>query len=314
MKKALVGLFFSFLFVHTANSQQSDSLNTDSTWIFSGITSLNFSQVYLKNWAAGGEQSIAGNALINLSADYKKAKHSWENDLILGYGLVKMGKAHHQKSEDKIDLTSKYGREAFHKDWYYTALLNFKSQFAPGYNLPDDSNKISDFLSPAYGLLSLGLDYQPTENFSFFISPLTTKITLVKNQELADAGAYGVEPAQFNEEGIKVKDGENLFIEFGGYFKLEFNKELMSNVQYQTKLELFSSYSEVPTHVDDLWDNTLALKINKYISANITTSMIYDHDIAIAIDENEDGITDSMGPRTQFKETFALGIQYTFSK
>lgn len=302
MKKYLLSSLLSIFVSFNLFSQDSDSLAKDSSWAFSGISSLNFSQVYMSNWAAGGQQSIAGNALLNLSADYKKSVHSWENDLILGYGIVKIGDEKHQKSDDKIDLTSKYGREAFAEHWYYSALVNFKSQFAPGYNYPDDTTLISDFLSPAYGLFSLGLDYQRGESFSFYVSPFTAKVTLVMNDSLSDVGAYGVDP------------GEKILVEFGAYVKLEFTKELMKNVVYQTRLELFSSYTNDPSHIDVLWDNMLAMTINKYISANITTSLIYDHDIDIAVDNNDDGIDDSMGPRTQFKEAFSLGIQYTFKK
>lgn len=293
---------------------QEETTAKDTSWKYSGITSLNFSQVYMKNWSAGGVQSIAGNALVNLSADYKKGKKSWENDLILAYGLVKSGEEDYRKSEDKIDFTTKYGLQAFDDNFYYTALLNFKSQFGPGYNYPNDSTIISDFLAPAYGLLSLGLDYQKSENFSIFFSPLTAKFTIVNNSRLADAGAYGVEPAQYDENGRKIKEGETMFTEFGGYLKMSYHRNVMENVLYETKLELFSSYTEDPSHIDVHWDNTLAFKVNKYISANITTRLIYDHDIDIAVDDNEDGTIDAVGPRTQFMETFNLGIQYTFAK
>lgn len=312
-KKLLLTLLFPFV-IYSAGAQEQDSLASDTAWKFSGITSLNFSQVYMKNWSAGGVQSIAGNALANLSADYKKGKVSWENDLILAYGLVKTGEEDYRKAEDKIDFTTKYGLQGFDDNFYYTALINFKSQFAPGYNYPDDSTIISDFLAPAYALLSLGLDYQKSEGFSIYFSPLTAKITIVNNDRLSDAGAYGVEPAQYNSNGEKIKDGESMFTEFGGYLKMSFSKTLIENVLYETKLELFSSYSEDPTHIDVNWDNTLAFKVNKYISANITTRLIYDDDIDIAVDNNDDGIVDKFGPRTQFMETFNLGIQYTFSK
>src|SRR5690606_7090035 len=126
MKRILFLMALTSILSTKLFSQNSDSLTKDTNWVFSGITSLNFSQVYLKNWAAGGQQSIAGNALVNLSADYKKTVHSWDNDLILGYGIVKIGEDKHQKSDDKIDFSSKYGRRAFGEHWYYSALLNFK--------------------------------------------------------------------------------------------------------------------------------------------------------------------------------------------
>ena len=51
---------------------------------------------------------------------------------------------------------------------------------------------------------------------------------------------------------------------------------------------------------------------HKYISATVTTHLLYDHDIDIAVDTNDDGITDKVGPRTQFKEVLGVGFSYKF--
>jgi hypothetical protein len=40
--------------------------------------------------------------------------------------------------------------------------------------------------------------------------------------------------------------------------------------------------------------------------------MIYDSDIDIEIDDNNDGIVDSVGPATQYKEVMGVGFSYTF--
>ena len=80
-----------------------------------------------------------------------------------------------RKTDDKIDFLSKYGREAF-KNFYYAALFNFKTQWSPGYNYPDVNTKISDFLSPAYILVALGLDYKPNAYFSAFSCTFNRKI------------------------------------------------------------------------------------------------------------------------------------------
>ena len=63
-----------------------EPVNTDTLWKFDGAVSLNLSQLSLTNWAAGGDNSISGNALFNLSAAYQAEKTSWENKLILGAG------------------------------------------------------------------------------------------------------------------------------------------------------------------------------------------------------------------------------------
>src|SRR6478609_2780268 len=91
----------------------------DTVWRRGGLVSLNLSQVSLTNWAAGGENTVAANAIVNYTANYKRGKNAWDNNLDLGYGLLMQGRDHVRKSDDKIDFTSKYGREAF-KNWYYS--------------------------------------------------------------------------------------------------------------------------------------------------------------------------------------------------
>ena len=58
-------------------------------WKTGGSASVNFSQVSLSNWVAGGKSSASGTFLVNLYGNYQKDKVSWENTLDLGYGLLK---------------------------------------------------------------------------------------------------------------------------------------------------------------------------------------------------------------------------------
>jgi hypothetical protein len=296
--KKLTYFIATLLFVINNYAQTPD---TTKYWKKGGVGSLNFNQISLSNWAAGGQNSISAGAFLNLTANYKKEKTSWDNTLDLAYGMTKIGKEPLHKSDDKIDLNSKYGHLAF-KKWYYSALINFKSQFTDGYNYPNDSAIVSRFLAPAYILLSIGMDYKPNDNFSFYFSPATGKITIVNDQKLAEAGAYGVDSGKTHRE------------EFGAYISLAFKKDIMQNVTFGTKLDLFSNYSHNPQNVDVNWDAMIALKVNKYITANITTTLIYDDDINIPIVKKINGIDTQVGagPRTQFKEVFGLGLSYKF--
>mgnify|MGYP001313815922 CR=1 FL=1 len=52
--------------------------------------------------------------------------------------------------------------------------------------------------------------------------------------------------------------------------------------------------------------------VNKYISATISTHLVYDDDIDIGIDTYYDGDNDTFGPITQFKEVFALDFHINF--
>lgn len=270
-------------------------------WRTGGLVAINFSQTSLINWAAGGQNSIAGNSLVSLFANYRKDKDAWDNALDLGYGLLRQGSDDLRKTDDKIDLVSKYGRIAY-ENWYFAALFNFKTQMMPGYNYPNVDDVISDFLAPAYTLFAAGMDYKPSKDFNLFISPLTGKITTVNNKALSNVGAFGVAPGKMNRA------------EFGGYIRLLYKTELLENVSIQNKLDLFSNYLEKPKNIDVNWEVLLSMKINQYITASIATHLIYDDDIKIDIDTNKDGIIDKSGPRTQFKEVFAVGFSYKFAK
>jgi hypothetical protein len=265
----------------------------DTLWKVNGVTSLNFSQLSLSNWAAGGDNSLAGNALLKLSADFQDTVHQWDNDLTLGFGLIKQGSDPTRKSDDQIGLSSKYGYRASGK-WFYSALLSFRTQFAEGFDNPgqDDRKVISDFMSPGYLNISAGMDYKPCDHFSVFISPLAGKMTFVMDDTLSAAGSFGVEP------------GKSLRGEFGGYVKIAFKKELLKNVLLDTKVDLFTNYLENPDKVDVNWDMLINFKVNEYISASLITQLIYDYDIKFGPDADE--------ARVQFKELFGIGLTYTF--
>ena len=237
-------------------------------WKKGGLVALNIAQTSLTNWAAGGQNSAAFNGIFSAFANYKQGKSAWDNSLDIGYGIMKQGKnASPMKTDDKFDFFSKYGREAF-KNFYYSALLNFRTQMRPGYKYPDTEKKISDIFAPAYLLIAAGLDYKPSAYFSAFIAPLTAKFTFVNDQVLSAAGAFGVKP------------GENSRSEFGGYLraiisKNDFKDEFMKNVSFTSKIDLFSNYAHNPQNIDITWENLIGLKVNKFLSVNFNTCLLY---------------------------------------
>ena len=281
-------------------------------WKKSGIYSLNFSQATFNNWAAGGENSISVSSLFNLNFGFRSQKTSWDNFFALGYGMQQQGKSGKPiKTDDKIEFTSKYGKKAF-KNFLYAGLVNFKSQFDAGYNYPNDSVRISDFLAPGYITAALGLDYKQGDKLSVFFAPLTGRITLVKSTTLADAGAFGVDPAVYDTTGELISHGKSIKKEFGGYIRIYLKKDLIKNVNLQMKLDLFSNYIKKPENLDVSWEVLISMKVNKFISATLSTQLLYDDDVIIKLDKNNDGIIDVNGPRTQFKEILAVGFSYKF--
>ncbi len=297
MKKLIIAL--STFFIVAGLNCAAQSPVTDTVWHTGGIFSLNLAQSSFTHWAGGGQNSVALNGLINLTANYKKDRAVWDNALIIGYGKMqqKGSDIGWVKTDDRIDLQSKYGRKASEK-WYYSGLVSFRTQMAPGYNYPNIENKISDLMSPAYLLFSLGMDYKPNPSFSVFLSPLTLKNTFVLANDI-DPTSFGVDP------------GKKFRSELGAYANIAYKKdEIMKNVSFLTKLDLFSNYFHNPQNIDVSWENLLILKVNKFISATINTLLVYDDDILVKV-----GGTDAYpvkGKRVQFKEVIGVGFAYKF--
>ncbi len=293
MKKNLFFVTGLFLFIgyYAIAQEKADSIKP---WKYNGVTSINFSQVSLTNWAAGGENSYAFNGLLNLSANYSKDKNDWANTLEVGYGVQKQGEQELRKTDDHIDFLSKYGRKVS-KSFFVSAMLSFKTQMNEGKKYEEDTSYvISKFMAPAYLQAALGMEYKPNESFYFVLSPLAGKLTIVLDDTLSARGSFGVDP------------GNKTRMEIGGSATMGAKKEIMKNVTLTSTLGLFSNYIENAKNIDVDWKVMINMKINDYLSANLNTHLIYDDDIAYI---DEDG---EHGARVQFKEVFGVGLTYKF--
>ena len=291
--------FFILLFPVYSYSQVTEAekhiktVETDTIagWKTGIITGINLAQTALVNWSAGGESSVAFNGMVSIFANYKDTTSEWVNTLDIGYGMLQQGaNGKFIKTDDRFDLLSKYGVKAF-SDFNYAVLVNFKTQFAPVYNYPNDSVMISSLLSPAYLIAAVGLNYVPGNYFNAFLAPITGKMTIVNDNELSASGAYGVTP------GKKLKG------EFGGYARIvytrsDFKSEILKNVAFTSKLDLFSNYLKDPQNIVFNWENQLAMKVNKYIAVNINTHLMYDANIRVNGEK----------AKLQFKEILGVGI------
>lgn len=281
---------------------------TGIRWKKGATINISGQQVSLTNWAAGGQSAISANGLLSLFVNYTKGKSVWSNNLELAYGVIKQASNRNWwKNDDRMQFTSKYGYKTFDHT-YYTMLLDFKSQFAAGYNYPNDSVRISNFLAPAYVVAALGLDYKPNKNISVFLAPVTARVTIVNDDSLAKYGAFGVQKQQVitTSVGYDIIPYEKLRMQFGGYFKMAYSKTVMENVNFATTLELFSDYINNPQNLYVNWTTLTTMKVNKYISATLSTQLIYDEAVMI---KDKDG---KIGPRVQFKQVLGLGLSYKF--
>lgn len=270
---------------------------TKQTWKTGGLYNLTFNQAALSNWSAGGDKSaISLSTLLNLYAFYTDGRNNWDNSLNLAYGFAQTTSLGNRKTDDRIDLVSKYGYD-LGKKWYLSTLFNFRSQFTKGYNYPTQNTKVltSNFMAPAYVLLSIGMDYKPNDHFSLFLSPITAREVIVNNDSLASVGAFGVD------------SGKHSRFELGAFASLNYKSNLSKTAVYTGRLDLFSNYLRRPQDITLYMTNILAVKVTRLISMNLSVTLIYDNDVKSVKSDGSVG-----GPALQLQEIIGIGLAYQF--
>lgn len=266
------GILVNKLRNETSRTIKKEADTSRWNWKRGGLMSFNLAQGSLSNWASGGDNfSLTVNGYFNYFFFFRKDRHSWDNNIDINLGFVQSTSLGSRKNDDRFDYLSKYGykMDTLGK-WYLSTLFNFRSQFFDGYTFSKNVGDLSSsFLSPAYLILSVGFDYKPTGNLSLFISPLTSRSTIIANKTLSDKGVYGV-PA-----------GSHSLNEIGAFITLNYSNSIAKNITYKGRIDLFSNYQNYPQNVDIFMTNLFSFKINRFFSATYSLDMIYDDDIRL---------------------------------
>ena len=298
--------FWNDTLKYSKNERIKDSTSTKS-WKLKSIYTLNGTQSSFVNWNAGGRNNISLLGSFYGLAFYGQGRIAWNNELAMALGglkyIEKESKQGLQKTEDRIDLSSKLGFE-LKKEYFISLVAGFRTQTLNGYSYPNDSVRVSTFLAPGYVSFAIGMEYLKEEHLSIFLSPLASKMTIVKDQELANTGAYGVTPAVYDGLGNVVISGSHVRSEFGAYLRVMGSTPLAKNIDLRGKLELFSNYAKNPQNVDLNAELKFMFKVNSWFAASLQWATIYDDDIRI---KDANG---NVGPRLQFMSIIGLGITY----
>ena len=284
---------------------------------FHGSYGLNINQLALSNWAAGGESSSTGKAF----ADFKLVYHTKTVEQTFGgafaFGLARFADKRIEKSDDKIDLTYSLSRNTKER-WKITMVSTFNTQFANGYKYPNDSTVISTFFAPAYLTLSGGYTYKSKdERFQIYMSPLAGKVTFVLNQDLADAGSFGVKKGYYDQDSIWVP-GEHLAPSLGINVIANYKQPIGKNITYTTMLNVFYNYIERRDdnrlRLEFNWENTVNFVISKYITTIFFVHLKYDHNTTFPVYEDIEGVQTVVDniPKLQFKESLGIAFVHKF--
>ncbi|MDI1254666.1 MAG: DUF3078 domain-containing protein [Flavobacterium sp.] len=293
MKKTAI-LLTLFLGSVCANAQETKPDST-KVWHTKGNVSLLLNESSFSNWASGGENNISGTAGINYDFNYKKDNISWDNKVLASYGLVKTNNSRYEKkTDDRFEFNSLLGKKAAGKYWYYSGFLNFKTQFTNGYVYGKDINeaeirtKNSGFMSPGYLTFGPGLLWKRDDNLKFNLAPATSKLTFVDK-------AFTSVPGYVDGSYFGVDQEKSMRYELGFYAAAYYKHDILANVTFENILSLYSNYLEDPQNVDLDYQLNIIMKINRYLSTNISFQAIYD---------------DNAFRGFQIRQVFGLGVNF----
>lgn len=275
MIKKLATAAFCIFAMMNAKAQDSTAIVTDTIkhWQTKGNASLLFNQSTFDNWLAGGENNISGIVGVNYDFNYKKDDWTWDNKVIASYGLVKTrNSSFAKKTDDRLELNSLLGKQVKeNSNWSYSAFLNFKTQFSKGYNYSTNEDgaeireEYTNFLSPGYLSFGPGMLWKKSDNLKVNLSPATSKLTFVdRSFTLPDEAYFG------------VKEGEMLRYELGFNASVYYKLDVLANVTFENILNLYSNYLEDPQNVDIDYQLNIVMKINKYLTTNLSFQTVYD--------------------------------------
>jgi len=264
---------------------------TWKTWKLGGSYNFSVGQGSLSNWAAGGDDfSLTISTGLNLYGLYKKKKHSWDNTANLNFGYIKTTSLGSRKNDDRFDILTKYGYSLSPK-LNMATLANLRSQIFKGYTYKDGSKFFaSAFLSPGYVIVSQGLDYKPTKTLSVFVSPVTSRWVIVKDDSLSLKGGYGVDA------------GTHSTNQLGAFATVSYQQHFNKYISYKGRIDLFSNYRTNALNTDVYMTNSLSAKIGKLFAFSWNIDMIYDDDVRM-FGKN------LQSPALQLKSVIGVGLQ-----
>ena len=235
-------------------------------WTVKGNIGINFTSIGLSNWSGGGNNATSILGLLNFTANYHTKTFAWDNAAEFGYGLTWVSpETNARKSDDRIIIISKAGLAAA-ENLRWTGLLDFRTQFTLGedYTKPSgtEARKLSNLFAPAFLTLALGAEWKPMDYMSVLVAPVTGRIVIVADADLARRGAFG------------VAAGQNTLVELGALLNVQLKRDVWENVNLATRLNVFAPYISFGKPIVN-WENLIILKVNKFLNVSLAGDLIY---------------------------------------
>lgn len=283
-------------------------------WIRKSKTSVDLSEVAFVNWNAGGSNSISGLFGVESSANYTDDYYSWRNSASIRYGINKQEEQELRKTDDLFQISSDIGyKPNSSSNWFYSAKLNFKTQLTNGYKYPDKDTPISRLMAPGYLFFGGGMEYgKQIETLSFYFSPLTLKATFVLDEDLANAGSFGVEPAVYDADGNIIVEGEHSRREVGILMTNSYKMEVAKNINMESQVSMYTDYIDNFGNIDLDWSIDFDFKVNSFVRATLGSHLKYDDDVKTTEPSDVEGEFVEAGAKVQWKQILGVGFAVDF--
>jgi len=265
----------------TAAAQQDTAKTPEYGWKHASVASLNGTQVAFTDWVQGGDNALAFAAGLTGKSILNQEKTNWSNSYKFGFGESRLGDQGLRKTDDQIDLESMLTYKLDGALSPYAA-ATLKTQFAEGFKYDGAGNAtpVSNFFDPAFLTQSVGVVYQP-------IPELKTRFgTALREILTTNFPGYADDPKTLEVENTSVHGGLESVTEL--ILKID------DNIILTSKLELFGAFDQM-NQIIMYSDNMIVAKVSKVVTTSFGLQL-----------RNEPAIS----PRTQIKQTLALGISY----
>jgi hypothetical protein len=266
----LAVIFLSFTVLTKAQNAPAVP-DTLAGWSQSWGVGFNGSQASYSNWSQGGVNNIAATGNSDFRAKFRENRFSYSFQLVTRFGQTRIQDEGVRKTDDRLAVQNRflYDLEEENSDFKIFANINFRTQFAEGFNYgagPDGENVlISNFMAPAYFTQNAGLAYIPTDNFSFEAG-LGLQQTIVADETLSTT--YGL------PEGDKFRN------EAGLSLAASYNMSLATNLRWSSSVETFTNVNKSVKSTDIYFLNQITGRINNFMNASLRLDVVYDDDFS----------------------------------
>lgn len=286
--------------LETPSSSDPVSDTATSSWHYMTRARFDLSQAAYKDWKEGG----GNNSLVvegNLRAGAERRGELWaqSHETRLAFGIFNQEDQELRKAEDRIQVQSnlQYQGDGFFRVFNPTLAGNLRTQFASGFDY--DSNpfegevpstdprlnqdppvETSAFFAPAFITESLGLTYEPAD-------VLTVRLGAASKQTVV---------VEENFRELYSVDSDALArVEAGSEFASSLNAKLSENIRYRSDLNVFFAFNLAEDPPDILWENTVSMSVNDWLSTDLEFTALYDKNTTDAV---------------QLKETISVGLSF----